>query len=269
MIMRLPVLRHSLACAMLALLGHVTAQVRVDKPIELTGTGADQRQVTGLEHTAAPAAALTAATETSGVHRLAATAPGEWTFILPALPGPPQTGTQLLLQVPSASPGAVQITINGSGPHPLTQGPDLAVHGTDLAEGTMLSVVFDGDGFQLLNGLAHGRRECPAGTVPVSYDVCVAQNEHPLGNTDFFTAVMTCHAEGLRLCTWSEWILGCTEAANLGIADMLGNWEWTDDMANEDGTANTVGGIVNQGCYAAGTTNATTGSRPFRCCYRR
>lgn len=256
------------ACIMF-LGGRAHAQLTLDKDLHMTGPTPEHRQVTGLDPATLPTQALDAATELHADYRSVTATPGAWSFAIAALPGPPIPGTQLVVQVAGIHSGPIALTVNSHGPYPLITGPDEPVSGAQLTEGAMLSIVFDGANFQVLNGGTHGRRPCPAGTVTVNHDLCIAPEEHPLGATDFFSAILACHAEGLRLCSWSEWILGCTEATALGLSAMTNNWEWADDMVNEDGSARTVGGIQGQGCYSGGTSNATTGSRSFRCCYRR
>ena len=48
--------------------------------------------------------------------------------------------------------------------------------------------------------------------------------------------------------------------------NMLGDWEWTNDAANEDAVVRTMG--IGTACVGAGASPVTT-ARTFRCCYSR
>ena len=88
------------------------AQVVIDKPVVLTGSGDDQRQVTGLPHVTTPGALLTAGMEQSGAHRYAVALPGaSWSVDLPGLEQAPAPGTAIVVAAP---PGAREALFSNS-----------------------------------------------------------------------------------------------------------------------------------------------------------
>jgi len=128
----------------------------------------------------------------------------------------------------------------------------------------IISAVFDGNAFQVLNGRVHRSKDCISGMVPVSTQFCVDTLQRT--TTDFFVASLTCAAENKRLCTWGEAISACSNRVELGILTPSGDYEWVDDTANELLNARVFRYIQ---CDGAGTRNSTTSVAPFRCCYTR
>ena len=81
----------------------------------------------------------------------------------------------------------------------------------------------------------------------------------PLANASF-----ECQRDGLRLCTYTEWLLGCTQyAAQLGR--MTDNWEWVDG-ALPDGDGGVVGLLVGNGSCTAASADGVLSPHAFRCC---
>ncbi|MCC6937026.1 MAG: hypothetical protein IT226_02280 [Flavobacteriales bacterium] len=242
------------------------AQVRVDRPVELVGSSGTQRQVLGLAPASDPGDALDAATEQGGGHRFATTVTGiQWNVQLPGLSGEPSAGTELNVRTPTIAPGDVSVTVNGFGPYAVEISPGVPLLGDQLTEGTMASLVFEGNHFQLLNGPTHVRRTCPAGMVAVGDQFCIEQTEREM--TDFFTAAVNCAMDNRRLCTWGEWAAACTRRVELDLYTMVGNWEWTNSSANEDQSVRVVGYLS---CTTGGTRLATDAVFAVsRCCYSR
>ena len=252
-----------LACACSV---QLSAQVELDRPLVLSSPIDANRQVTGLPVSSAAASVLTATVAQQGTFRNAAPEAGEqWTVSLEALSGPPVAGTHLVLTVPAATTGAVQLIVNGNGPYPLLAGPNSPILGEDIQSGELLSVVMDGNAFHLLNGHVSPRRPCPAGTLEVNDDYCIEPQKHLA--TDFFSAIDTCTALGLRLCGWGEFLIACQRATELGLLQPTNSWEWTNDASNENNCARIVGA---GSCLSAGNALATGSlDRNFRCCYSR
>jgi len=258
--MRTFILLSLIACA-----GLSTAQVRIDQPLVLGGATAAERQVTGLDPSLSPGATNTAAVEQSGAHRYA-TATTTWEVNIPSLSAPPAPGTQIVIGVPEIpGSGAVLLTVNDQGPYVVFDTPGDTLKASAAVNRPLLSLVFDGTAFHLLNGPTHVRRDCPSGLVAVNSQYCIEPNERD--STDWYEAARTCVAQGLSLCGWGEWHGACSLAATLGLFNMTGDWEWTDDSANEDEVVRIVG---DSNC-AQGSTWPATGNagRKFRCCYKR
>ena len=139
----------------------------------------------------------------------------------------------------------------------------------------LLAEAFAVDAFEVVDlGAGHRALEvlldqvgkpCDPGLVAVSEAFCIQPTEH--GASDFFTANANCAANGLRLCSWTEFIVACNKATELGLTGMLGNWEWTDDAVNENGSARIAGSST---CSTTGTA-LVSGSidRNSRCCHSR
>ncbi|MEZ4739553.1 MAG: hypothetical protein R2818_09435 [Flavobacteriales bacterium] len=243
----------------------LSAQVSVDGPILLTGTTNEDRQVTGLPSSTGPDHVLTAGVVQGGAAEYAAAVNGtSWNIDLPAFGTSPSAGTHLIVRAPAPSAGPIQLQLNGSGPYPVLRGLQ-PMNGTELTEGRLLSLVFDGSAFQVLNGKADQRRDCPTNMVDVNGQFCMELTER--GSTDFFTAALNCSAQDRRMCSWSEFHVACLRATELALTGMTNNWEWTNNTANEDNSVRVVG---SGSCISAGN-GISVGSVPrtYRCCYTR
>ncbi len=111
---------------------------------------------------------------------------------------------------------------------------------------------------------------CPPGFVRVpGRNYCIEVNERTI--SDGYDANDTCMSIGARLCTWGEWHHACRNStltvdninASAPLQDMVGNWEWTDD----------IGGNEAVQVWGSNTCNERTHIDPalvaarFRCCY--
>jgi hypothetical protein len=258
--MRAPLL---LVLTSLAIVGH--AQVLVDRPVVLNGTGPEDRQLTSALPTLDPGAVLVSSTEVEGTlrHVLPAYA-ATWVIDLPSAPGAPLAGTHLLLRVPAAGAGPVAVLLNGTGPYAVEWTPGEALLGSALQADQELSLVFDGNGFQVIGGLTRALRNCPAGMVTVNEQFCIEPANRPAALLD--AASVTCANLARRICSWAEFHAACARQGELGVSTTSNDWEWTNNTANEDLNARVV--KLND-CGNAGTRNAVTVAAPFRCCYTR
>ncbi|MFN6178819.1 MAG: hypothetical protein ACK46G_14950 [Flavobacteriales bacterium] len=247
---------------------HAIGQVTIDQPVLLTGETWEQRQVTGLPASTAPTAVLSTATEQSGQHHLAQTsATGTvWHAELPSMAGPASAGIQLLVTCPTATSGAVALEVNDQAAIPVLTAPGSPLSGDAYPAGTILSLVFDGSAFHVMNGRANARRTCPDGMVAVNEQYCIEPDERPA--SDYFQASVSCATQDRRLCSWGELYAACMAATTLGLNNMVGNWEWTRDSANEAGNIRMV---MQFSCSATSTRAATETTLPIvsRCCYSR
>jgi len=239
----------------------------VDRPIELVAPDATGRQVSGLPMSTAPDAVLVASVELTNAHRTVV--PGgstTWELEVDGI-GSPSAGLHLLVHGFPHAEGPVSIMLNGAGPYALTHGTTDTVQAAELDTTGILSIVFDGTRFQLLDGRARPRRPCPEGMVAPSAQYCMDPETHPAGNRPLFEAMGTCASMGRRLCTWGEWVVGCLDRDALGIT-VSSSWEWTGDTANEDITVRVVRS-TNPPCEGVGTGTLPDDVRRFRCCYTR
>jgi hypothetical protein len=244
----------------------ISAQVKVDKPIVLTGADADLKQVHGIGAWMEETDAINAETELAGTHRYTTPVSGSTLDIdLQSIEGEPIVGTQLLVRTPDDPlTGPIQITVNGQGPYPLTFAPADPVDGSYIPPATIISIIYTGSEFQLVHGRATLRRPCPDGMVAVNDQFCIQTERDPV-LMEFFPSITACNSIGARLCTWGEYYAACSQATDLGISAMPSGWEWTNQTANEDGNVRVVG---NTSCFQASTSQPTT-PRYYRCCYSR
>ena len=257
--------RHHIALLALLCCGMAQAQVRIDAPVLLDGPDPAQRQVTGLPPSTEADAVLSTTVEQTGVLRFASPPAGaNWAVELPALDGSPQPGTHLLIAVPEGATTQPALLLNGLGPYPIAL-PGGAPLEDDLTEpGTLLSLVFDGSTFQVMNGPVHRRRDCPTDMVAVTDSYCIDNTEGALLN--YYDAAMACGMQGKRLCSWGEFHAACEDRVALGLTDMVDNWEWTNSTADSNFSVRVVGGgdcQVNQRIHAGQNT------RRFHCCLTR
>ena len=241
------------------------AQVRIDHPVELIGTGTTDRQVLGLPGSTEPNAVLTAGTEQRGDARTAIVVAGtNWNLELPGLGTTPAIGTHVVIKAPIPTPGPIALSLNGVALFPLRKGA-FVIDGSSVAEGEMLSLVFTGNEFQLINGRSDLRRDCPSGMVAVNAQYCIEPTERP--SSDFFQAGLSCASQDRRLCTWGEWYAACQQATALGLVGMINNYEWTNNTSNENNSVRITGQDL---CESVGNGLATgSTARPARCCYTR
>jgi hypothetical protein len=242
-------------------------QVYIDHAIQLIGTDAADRQVSGLAPLSDPTTALSVEAERRGmlVHTQAGAAP-IWTVDIPSLSGVPLTGTHITVRVPENATGPVSMLLNGLGPYDVITGPSAVLDGTTIPPGSVLSLVFTGAAFQLMNGEVRTLQPCPSGLIAANSQFCV-ELQQDTAVVDFFAAASDCGARGLRLCSWAEFHVACTNRTVLGITDIVGDYEWIGSTCNEDGEARIAGSsaCATAACgFAFGSTD-----RPYRCCTDR
>ena len=241
------------------------AQVHIDRPVILTGPISGDRQVFGLPESSVAGDLVSTSALQKGSGRSVAVPPGAvWAVDLNG-DAAPLPGMHIVVNAPAPTAGQILITFNGHGPFTLENNVAESVTGPSIPEGTALSLVFDGEAFQVMNGAVRIRRTCPEGAYGVNEELCVERIEHPA--SDFFEAVLTCGDLGMRLCTWGEFIVFCQASAAGEIQAASNNWEWTGDASNENGCARVVGA---SSCLSAGNGLVTNSiARAFHCCYSR
>ena len=241
------------------------AQVVIDAPVQLSAAEEALRQVTGLSLANLPTEAVSVASYRTGLFTTATTTGSEWSVIDPGVEGGPSAGTAISFLAPAPVTGPVSLRFNGLGPFPLTNGPSSPLLGISVTEGSVMQLVFDGIGFQVMNPRHDGLRPCPSGMATVNDQFCM-DLQPTTELLDFFQASAACGARGARLCSWSEFIAGCDLRIPLGIT-IVGQYEWVGSTCNEDGQAR-VSGLSS--CFSTGCGNATGSTlRMHRCCVER
>lgn len=243
----------------------LSAQVRSDKPLELNGASAADRRLQQLDAAQDEGDALNAATLQAAGYRFAqATAGDAWTVQLDPPLSALSAGLRLVVQATTDNAGPITLDVDGLGTVPVLGGGG-ALQAGEVLGGELVSLVYDGTAFQLISGRPLPRKPCPGGTVAVNELYCIEPVQHD--TADYPTAAVFCGSQNMQLCSWGQWYVACTKAGVLGIADMVGDWEWTNSAGNSDTQARVVGQST---CTHAGVTFGWDSEpRSFRCCYRR
>ena len=244
------------------------SQVRVDRPIELTGIGANDRQVIGLHDGVATGDALNARTLQRGTYLFAEVSGGSaWQADIQPAIAQPQTGLCLLLRSVDMNTGPVTLSVNGSPPAAVLKDGGQQLVAGDVAPGGTVSLAYDGTAFQLVSARRMDRKPCPAGTVQVNELYCIESQDRD--TTSFDLAAVICGEQGMRMCSWGQWYAACAHAATLGLQNMSGDWEWTNSAANADLSVRIVGA---SSCSQAGIApgwGEDAIARHYRCCFSR
>lgn len=250
--------------ALMCVVFGAAAQVRSDRPIELNGTPAADRQVTGIADAASPDDALNASSLRAGGYLYAEVSGDAWQASLTPTAAP-VSGMRLMLHVANANMGPVTLAIDGSPAYPVLANGDQPLLAGDVGAGSTVSVVFDGAAFQLISARRIERKPCPSGTVQVNELYCIEAQQHD--TLEFPDAANVCGSLGMKLCSWAQFYNACYHAAELGLTDMVGDWEWTDDAANSDNSVRVTG---QSSCTQISVTVAWgVAARNFHCCFKR
>ena len=244
------------------------SQVRVDRPIELTGSGNTDRQVSGLHDGVATGDALNARTLQRGTYLFADVTGGSaWQANIQPAITQPQTGLCLLLRSADANAGPVTLSVNGSPPIAVVKDGGQQLVAGDIGPGGTVGLTYDGTAFQLVSARRMDRKPCPAGTVQVNELYCIEAQDRD--TTSFDLAAVICGEQGMRMCSWGQWYAACTHASELGLENMSGDWEWTNSAANADLSVRIVGA---SSCSQAGIAlgwGEDAVARHYRCCFSR
>lgn len=239
-------------------------QVKVDRSLVLEGATDADRQVSGLPTATTHAQALNASTMQAGAYRFASVNGANlWNVTLSPQPDSLVTGTMVILHCQDGNNGPVQAVVNGQGPYAVLRDVTAPLDSGEVKAGAIITLVFDGSAFQMTSARTPFKKECPSGFAQVDEHFCVQMQRQDSTSVD--VAAVYCSGLQARLCTWSEWYTACTKANVLGITDMVGEYEWTDDLS--DAGARVVGKFS---CYTgANSAPFAPPGRAFRCCYRR
>lgn len=271
------------ACAM--------AQVEVDKPIQLTGSGADAR-ISGIQQSAASTDATSVRAVQSGSYNFGlATGGGSNAFAVSLSPAPASLSAGMIIyfKADAANTGAATLNVNGTGALQIYKNGNQPLAANDIISGQVAAVIHDGTQFQLISSVpagAAGPKSCPAGYSAINKEYCISTNEQTAAT--FYNAINACRgsvASGeAHLCSWAEWYGACTQSGvSPALTNMITNgYEWVDD-ANGDyqpggfGTAQVVG---NGDCADSMFSNydgavkdtgywGAADVHEFRCCFNR
>jgi len=118
------------------------SQVRVDRPIELTGSDNADRQVIGLHDGASSVDALNARTLQRGTYLFAEVSGGSaWQANVQPAIVQPQVGLCLLLRSADMNSGPVTLSVNGSTPAAVLKDGGQQLVAGDVGQGGTVSLV--------------------------------------------------------------------------------------------------------------------------------
>ena len=250
-----------------ALAANCAAQVGLDRPLVFIGSTDTLRQLQGLMDPQADVDALNARSARAASFRatVAAGTANTWEVTTtPMFSGDPLPGTELIVRVTSINTGPITLVLDTVGFFPVVKGNGLPLDSGDVVPDMMAALIFDGAAFQLTNARKLRYRPCPSGFVAVNDQFCIEPGQRD--TLDFPQAAIACGNIGARLCSWGEFHTACVQAGTLGLNNMVGDWEWTDDSANSDMNVRVVG---LSSCTIAATSLAIGYlPRNFRCCFR-
>jgi len=237
-------------------------QVAMDVPIRTSGS-TNERAIDGLEE---PASA------TSAVNVRASVVHGGFTWCnvititdtIELAPEPAVTelnnGLLLRFLANANAHGDIYIKCVSNLPAIPLKRPDGAKPAVGQIEaGTVCEIIFANGVFTLMN--ASGAN-CPQGFLAATERLCV--EVQPVPTMLFHPARDRCAALGGKLCTWSEFVVGCNVLGSQ-LQGLFTDWEWIDDTSNHAHTTDragrfTCGSMSNTGLFDTVTSNS-------RCCF--
>lgn len=244
-----------------------SGQLTLDTTLVLDGPDGGDRQVHGLATPLRHDAAMSAnAMRHTTANYTVATGTSQLVGELAPPPAQIPAGMVITFVPESANSAGATLDLNGTGAYPLVKEGHLPLDSADLAPGIPVRCVFDGDAFRVLN---HLPRRCPVGYTAITREYCIADSSRD--TTTFYNASVRCAADGLRLCSFNEWIQACQLSP--GFFSTVPSGEWVDDSANHASTAKLVGAgdngtQIGAGCNY-GSLSVPTGLFRYRCCSNR
>jgi hypothetical protein len=240
------------------------AQVHVDKPLVLTSTDSTLRTIDGL----APA------THESGLVTLGDAQNGRYHW---GQAGGTAMAIQLTLDPPcmgytngltvrflpaSSGYGAVTLNVDGLGAKRIYRSDARPVSVGQLQPGTIVEAVYTDTAFFLMGREQAG---CPTGYLPGGGDLCIMRDDTLY--MSIYNATKWCFDRGARLCSWDEYIAGCT-ANQSEMIGLFNEWEWIDDTSDHTHTANQAGRWQCRTQRQWGAVESDNNYAQVRCCLR-
>ncbi|MBX2980726.1 MAG: hypothetical protein KF905_15670 [Flavobacteriales bacterium] len=237
------------------------AQVSIDRPLQFTGAAVER----GVEGHAAPLSADAAMRVDGALLGAAHWATASQTDALITLSPQPalesyRDGLLFRFTAPATAHGALLLQAGTGAQLPLLRPDGLPPTHGQILEGRVCEVLLASDRWILLSAAERG---CPPGTLSVQEGLCIEIQDTP--GLRFYQAGDRCMALGGKLCTWDEYYLACALFQDQ-LQGMFNNWEWIDDGANHDHTADYV--ALNDCFGHQSATILQTATGDTRCCFR-
>lgn len=257
--MRKPALLCSSLLCVLAL-----AQVHVDKPLVLTSTDSTLRAIEGLAPAADENALITLGDAQSGRYHWGQASGTPMAIALTL--DPPcaayTNGLTVRFLPTSSSYGAVTLNVDGLGAKRVYRSDARPVSVGQLQPGTIAEAVYADTAFFLMSREQSG---CPAGYLSGGGDLCIMRDDTLY--MSIYSATKWCFDRGARLCSWDEYIAGCT-ANQSEMIGLFNEWEWIDGTSDHTHTANQAGRWQCRTQRQWGAVESDNNYAQVRCCLR-
>lgn len=240
------------------------AQVHVDKPLVFTSTDSTLRAIDGLAPANNETALIALGAAQSGLYHWGQVSGTPMAIALTL--DPPCTaytnGLTVRFLPTSSSYGAVTLNVDDLGAKRVYRSDARPVSVGQLQPGTIAEAVYADTAFFLMGREQTG---CPTGYLSGGGDLCMMRDDTL--SMSIYNATKWCFDRGARLCSWDEYIAGCT--ANQ--ADMIGlfnEWEWIDGTSDHTHTANQAGRWQCRTQRQWGAVESNNNYAQVRCCLR-
>jgi hypothetical protein len=257
--MRKPALLCSSLLCVLAL-----AQVHVDKPLVLTSTDSTLRTIEGLAPATSGTGLITLGDAQSGLYHWGQVSGTPMAIALTL--DPPCTaytnGLTVRFLPASSSYGAVTLNVDGLGAKRVYRSDARPVSVGQLQPGTIAEAVYADTAFFLMGREQTG---CPAGYLSGGGDLCIMRDDTL--SMSIYNATKWCFDRGARLCSWDEYIAGCT-ANQSEMIGLFNEWEWIDGTSDHTHTANQAGRWQCRTQRQWGAVESDNNYAQVRCCLR-
>ncbi len=133
-----------------------SAQVQLNKQIQMTGTTTFDKRITGLGNVQDTTDAVSVGLiQKSGLTYTAATGvAGAYAVFLPVAPAVYSAGLTVTFKANVANTGAATLNVNGLGTRPIVKNGGVALAANDIAANQIVTVVCDGANFQMIGQVA-------------------------------------------------------------------------------------------------------------------
>jgi hypothetical protein len=156
-------------CSLLvvAITGALNAQIEMDKPIQLTGSGADAK-VSGIQSVTAAQDATSAEViqKNQVTYASATSAANVYSVTLVPAPAAYTPGMAVHFAADAANTGAASLNVNGLGAVSIRKNYNVTLAANDIRSGQIVSVIYDGSTFQMVSQLGNtggGAAPCSVG----------------------------------------------------------------------------------------------------------
>lgn len=257
-------MKKALCIVVWALAATAQAQVHLDRPLVLSSADSAQRSIEGLSTATQGDALITLSDVRDGRYLHAQVSGTAAAIALGMQPACTAYRPGLSVRfVPNAvAAGAVTLNVDGLGPKRLLRADRGPIDFGQVVPGRAVEAVYADTCFVLHERSLSG---CPTGFLPVNQRLCIQRNDTL--SMSIYNASRWCQERGAQLCSWDEYIQGCT-ATQGQLEGLFNDWEWMDDSSDHTHTADQIGRWSCRGMRNIGAIENANNYGSVRCCYR-